>query len=426
MGDAFFQPLRIGSLEISGRLIKTATSETRAAADGSCTDLVRAFYEPMAEGGVPLVITGNIFVSRDGQSTVNQMGADSDDRIAGLAVLTQAVQRHGTKIFAQLSHAGRQVVPAGIGRSEAVAPSSVLDLAIGTKPRALARTEIRRIVADFGAAARRCKAAGFDGVQIHAGHGYLISQFLTPYTNRRTDAYGGALDNRLRFLREVHDSIRAEVGPDFPVILKLNGSDSLPLRRGLKTAELVEIAEAMERAGIDGVEVSVGHYESGFPVVRGTFWRCLRGMAGGGARNLPFLWRQGIRLFWPAMALFSNLAWPHREGFNLAFAREFKRALRVPVICVGGFRSRAAIEAALTEGACDAVSAGRAFIANPHLARHLREGTSGPACVFCNACVGQIGTLPLDCFHPEVRRQKDTMLAELAQAQAAEASRPAA
>lgn len=426
MKDPLFCPLRIGALEIAGRVVKTATSETRAAADGSCTDAVRDFYEPMAIGGVPLIITGNIFVGRDGQSTANQMGADSDERIAGLARLTEAVHRHGTRIFAQLSHAGRQVVPAGIGRSEAVAPSAVLDLAIGTKPRALGTDEIRRIVADFGAAARRCKAAGFDGVQIHAGHGYLISQFLTPYTNRRTDAYGGALDNRLRFLREVHDSIRAAVGPGFPVILKLNGSDKLPLRRGLKTAELVEIARRMETAGIDGVEVSVGHYESGFPVVRGTFWRCLRGMAGGGGRNLPVPWRQGVRLFWPAMATVSNLAWPHREGFNLEFARAFKRALRVPVICVGGFRSRAAIEAALAAGDCDAVSAGRAFIADPLLVQHLREGISGPVCIFCNACVGQIGTRALDCFHPAVRRQKDAMLAELAREPAVQSDRPAA
>ena len=141
---------------------------------------------------------------------------------------------------------------------------------------------------------------------------------------------------------------------------------------------------------------------------------------------MPVPWRQGVRLFWPAMALFSNLAWPHREGFNLAFAREFKKALGVPVICVGGFRSRAAIEAALAEGACDAVSAGRAFIADPLLARHLRDGTPGPECVFCNACVGQIVTRALDCFHPEVRRQKDAMLAGLAQGRMAEADRPAA
>ena len=175
-----FQPIRIGQLEIPGRVFKTATSETRATADGHSTAEQIAFYEPMAMAGTPLIITGNIFVSRDGQSTPNQMGADEDAKIPALSELTAAVHRQGGKIFAQLSHFGRQVVPRFVGLPEAVSASAVRDLSIGTLPRPLTAPEIERIVAVFAEAAQRCQAAGFDGVQIHAGHGYLISQFLTP------------------------------------------------------------------------------------------------------------------------------------------------------------------------------------------------------------------------------------------------------
>src|SRR5262249_8317218 len=164
-----------------------------------------------------------------------------------------------------------------------------------------------------------------------------INQFLTPYTNKRTDEYGGSFDNRMRFLREVYRAVRARVGKDYPVILKINGSDYLPLRPGLKTPELVPIAKAMEQEGIDAVEVSVGHYESGFPMVRGTFVRLFRGMVRGSARNLSWWRRTALRLFWPVAALLSNIVFNRREGFNVRYARQFKQALSIPVICVGGF-----------------------------------------------------------------------------------------
>jgi 2,4-dienoyl-CoA reductase-like NADH-dependent reductase (Old Yellow Enzyme family) len=407
-----FEPFSIGKLTIPGRVIKSATSETMATADGFATEQLVGFYGPMARAGTPLLITGNIYVSPDGQATPRQMGADSDDKIEGLARLAAEIHRHGSLIFAQLSHCGRQVVPPFIGRREAVSASEVKELMTGTKPRPLTPDEIHRIVDDFGAAALRCQQAGFDGVQIHAGHGYLVSQFLTPYTNRRTDAYGGALEGRTKFLRDIHRAIRDRVGADFPVILKINGSDWLPLRPGLKTAELVEIARLLERDGIDAVEVTVGHYESGFPMVRGSFGRCLRAMVRGSVRYLSFPRRQLVTLFWPLIALASNLIWRREEGYNLKYAGQFKAALSIPVICVGGFTTREKMETAIADAACDAVSCARAFIADPFLYRHLREeGVAHPPCVFCNACSGGSGSEPLDCTHPRVRREKAAMMA---------------
>lgn len=406
-----FTPLTLGNLTIHSRVIKTATSETRATADGFATERLVEFYEPMAQAGTPLIITGNIYVSLDGKSTPLQMGADDDSKIPALARLVNAMHAHGAKVFAQLSHCGRQVVPGYAGLPEAVSASSVKDLSTGTRPRALTVSEIERVVDRFADAAGRCKQAGFDGIQIHAGHGYLISQFLTPYTNKRTDAYGGVLANRVKLLRDVYRAIRARVGDECPVIAKLNGSDYLPLRPGLKTAELVEVARILELEGIDAVEISVGHYESGFPVVRGRFGRCLRNMVQGSITHVSFARRAFLTLLWPIVALVCNVIWRPREGYNLHYAREFKQALKIPVICVGGFLTRKAMETAIERGSCDAVSVGRAFIADPYLYRHLRDGTPGPHCVDCNACVGHIGSRPLDCYHPRVRAEKDAMLA---------------
>ncbi|MDH3442425.1 MAG: NADH:flavin oxidoreductase [Deltaproteobacteria bacterium] len=408
-----FTPLAIGTVSITGRIIKTATSETRATADGFATQQHTDFYLPMAKGGVPLIITGNLYTGLDGKSTPLQMGVDDDNKIPALKQLVDSMHVHGTRIFAQLNHAGRQVIPGFAGIPEAVSASGVKDLSTGTRPRALTAGEIQRIVQQFADAAARCKQAGFDGVQIHAGHGYLVNQFLTPYTNRRNDDYGGSFKNRLRFLRDLYRAMRARVGKDYPVIIKFNGSDYLPLRPGLKTPELVEIAKAMEQEGIDAVEVSVGQYESGFPMVRGTFARCLREMRSGGVRHLAPWRRVAFNLFWPIMALLFNLLFKGREGFNLHYARQFKQALSIPVICVGGFLSRKAMQAAIEQGLCDAVSAGRGFIADPLLYRHFYDGTSGPRCVDCNACVGLIGTQPVDCYHPGIRAEKDAMLAAM-------------
>ncbi|MCB1915118.1 MAG: NADH:flavin oxidoreductase [Rhodocyclaceae bacterium] len=406
-----FSPIRIGSLELPARLFKTATAETRAAADGSVTDEVVAFYRLQAKGETPLIITGNIYVTRQGKSAPRQLGADDDARIAGLARIPEVVHTYGGRIFAQLNHCGRQVVPNFVGNRDVVSASGVTDLLTGTRPRALGADEIAAIVEHFAAAAARCREAGFDGVQIHSANGYLLSQFLTPYTNRRSDEYGGSLEGRSRLAREILAAIRRRCGDDFPVIIKMNGADKLPLRNGLSAAELAQAAQRMEDAGVDAVEISVGHYESGFPMVCGSFDLCLRHMVRGSMAQLPTVRRLLMRAMRPLVAMASNRLWPAREGFNLDHAPEFSRRLGIPLICVGGFRHREAMEAALASGRCDAVSAGRPFIADPFFFRHLRDGEPGPACVDCNGCVGHLGAQPADCYHPEVRSQKDAMLA---------------
>jgi 2,4-dienoyl-CoA reductase-like NADH-dependent reductase (Old Yellow Enzyme family) len=271
-GTILFEPLAIGKMVIPGRIIKTATAETMATPEGYVTDELLRFYEMYAKAGTPMIITGNLYPQATGKVYTRMTGADADDKIEGLKQLTRIVHQHGSMICAQLSHGGRQVFQRS-ANNDPVSASNVLDKLTWVKPRTMTVAEVKEFVANFANAAERCQRAGFDAVQIHAAHGYLISQFLTPYTNRRIDDYGGSFKNRLKLLLDVYHATRDRVGSEFPILLKINGSDSLPFRRGLSTTELVEIARVMQEEGLDGVEISVGHYESGFPTIHGTLDR---------------------------------------------------------------------------------------------------------------------------------------------------------
>lgn len=407
-GSSLLAPLRIGTLEVPGRLFKAATSETRASKEGFVTDELLAFYEPMAWAGTPLIVSGNLWVSRSGQSTYRMGGIDADDKIEGLARLAEMVHSHGSRIFAQLNHCGRQVFPDAIGMESALAASAVREKFLGTKPRAMTVAEIHEMVGDFAAAAERAKRAGFDGVEIHMAHGYLLSGFLTPYTNRRKDEYGGSPEHRLRAPIEVVEAVRSRVGRDFPVIVRLNGADKLYGRRGLTTSELIDVAEALQQAGIDGVDLTVGHYESGLAMIRGRFNGFIKTLIDEGGGQFMHQPRRGAaRAFSPLVSVAANLIWPTKEGFNLEFARQFKAALDIPVICVGGFHTQAAMEQAIDDGACDAVSLARGLIANPLMFKHVKEGTTGPDCDFCNKCIARAGGMPADCYNEPIRAERE-------------------
>ena len=424
------RPLRIGSLDIPGRVFKAATAESRASEDGYVTDLLLDFYRPMAAARTPLIISGNLFVSTStGPWTYRQGGIDTDDKIPGLQRLTELVHASGSRIFAQISHCGRQV---GGMPVEAVAPSPVRDWTSGIKPRELTVAEIHRIVEDFAAAAGRARDAGFDGVQFHMGHGYLIHGFLTPYTNRRTDRYGGSLENRMRFALEVLRETRARVGDDYPISAKYSGHDRLYGRRGgLGTPQHLEIARRLEAAGVDSFEITVAHNESpGGYMVRGRWEEFFRGMEDGEALlrmagtaprppapgmkpQIHPLQAAGLRVASMVAPPVSNVLFGYREGFNSNLARQFMQAVSIPIVSIGGWQHRAAIEEAIAKGTCDAVSIARGMIADPMIYKHMLEVGSGkPACVYCNACVGRAGGLPTDCYHPSVRFARDRMLQE--------------
>lgn len=406
------EPLKIGSLEVAGRLFKAATSETRADKDGFVTDELLTFYEPIAWAGTPLLFSGNLWVSKSGQSTYRMGGIDDDDKIPGLRRLTEMVHGHGSRIFAQLNHCGRQVFPKAIGLENALAPSAVREKLLGTKPRAMTLGEIRQTVDDFAAAATRARESGFDGIELHMAHGYLLNEFLTPYTNRRKDDYGGSPENRLRAPLEVLQEVRRRVGDDFPVVARLNGDDKLLGRKGLGTAQLIEVARTLQEHGADGIDLTVGHYESGLAMIRGRFNGFIKTMVTeGGGSFMPQPRRGAARAGASFVTVAANVLWSTREGFNLEYARQFKAALEIPVICVGGFHTREAMEEAVASGSCDAVSLARGLIANPLLFKHLREGTTGPDCDFCNECIARAGGMPADCYNPRICAERDADLA---------------
>jgi 2,4-dienoyl-CoA reductase-like NADH-dependent reductase (Old Yellow Enzyme family) len=408
-----FTPIRIGKLELSGCVIKAATNEGLCNDDGSISDDMIEFHEQIAKAGTPMQVVGaSYFSAQSKQARHKQNACDSDDKIPGMRLLAAAVHKHGGKIFGQPNHPGRQCVPRGAGIPYAQAPSRVLEPTLMTAPRPMTKDEIRETVKRWAEGAERYQKGDFDGVEIHASQGYLLTEFLSPHTNRRKDEYGGSFDNRMRLLLEVYHAIRERVGSDYPVIMKMNGHDELPLG-GLNTAELVKVAKRMEDEGIDAIELIAGHYQSGLKGFRGNWRGFFRANATiGVGQYLRWYYRDFVRLVGPAMDwAFRNIISSYSEGFTLKYAREFKRALKIPVSSTGGFVHREAMERAIATGDCDMVSLGRALIADPYLYKHMKEGVKGPECSFCNRCLARATLFPVDCYDEKIREEKYRMLA---------------
>jgi 2,4-dienoyl-CoA reductase-like NADH-dependent reductase (Old Yellow Enzyme family) len=343
-----FTPIRIGALSIPNRFVRSATHAYLADDEGHVTDRLVELDRRLAEGEVGLIITGHAFVQPSGKASPRQIGVSDDRFIEGLARIPAAVHAFPTRIFLQIAHAGRQTKSKLCGCTP-VSPSPVYDPVSKVMPRELAAEEIRELIADFVAAAGRAQMAGFDGVQLHAAHGYLLSSFLSPHTNRRTDEWGGTVESRARVLLEALRGVKAGCGPDFPVIVKLNSSDFLDT--GLTAEEAVRIARLLAEAGIDGIEVSGGMAEAG----KGSIWPGLRSEAD--------------------------------EGYFVGSAARIKEAVRVPVFGLGGIRTLAVAERMVADGRVDLVSMSRPFIRDPDLVKHFREGSvSKSECISCNKC----------------------------------------
>jgi len=411
VAKGLFSPVSIGTLKLQGRFLKSAMVETLCTNDGFVTDALIEHYREIARGGTPLIITGAASFNGYSRGVPYQISVDNDNKIEGLSKLAKAMHEQGAKIMVQIFHTSRQASPGPVGRKDAQAPSAVYEPLLGVSPRAMTITEIEHTIEEFALAALRCKQAGLDGVQIHAAHGYLISGFLTPHTNRRKDKYGGSLENRMRFLIEVIQAVRSKVGADFPVILKLNGHDDLKYRKGLNTQQLVEIAKRMEQEGIDAIEISAGHYESGNTFSRGRWQGYTKAAVKHGAgAYLPLLRRIAMGLFAPLVDWYFNKVSAFSPGFNLNYAKQFKQALSIPVMCVGGFVDKDAMEKALNDGDCDLISVARGLIADPYLYRNMRDNIDGPKCTYCNACFARPGVKALTCYEPVVSKQRSKMI----------------
>ncbi len=386
---ALFDPIRINGLTVPNRIVKSAMVVGRGE-KGRATEAVAEIYERWSKGGVGLAVTGMMQVRASSWLTPHEVHLEHDDTVAPLRKVTEAVHRHEGKIFFQLVHSPPQSsreACAAYGGS--TAPSAGFNKTNLLLDRALREDEIWAIVSAFGAAAKRARKAGADGVQLHGAHGYLISRFISPKHNRRRDDWGGSFDRRLRFLQEVVRAVRAAVGKDFPVIIKLNAHDGE--RGGLTLDESVEIGRRLEAWGIDAIEVSAGTGDVGlgFYPNKGELPLDL---------GKQFLKQQFplmgpvVRFLDPAIGVLSRSARLEHEAYFWPEARRFADALRIPVICVGGIRTLAMAERILAESKVAMVSMARPLVRQPNLPNLWKSGkATGSTCTSCNRCFVQVG-----------------------------------
>ena len=346
--DIMFEKTEINGMTLTNRFVRSATWEGMAGDDGAVKQRLIDLMAELARGGVGLIISSHAYVSEEGQAGLKQLGIYADTLLPGLAAMTAAVHDNGGKIVAQLAHAGLHAAGKLTGQA-ALAPSRVEGLS-KTPCETMTEDDIQRVVAAFAAAASRARETGFDGVQIHAAHGYLLSQFLSPVYNRRTDAFGGDIENRAKVAMMVLKAIRERVGADYPVMVKLNCGDFMD--QGLTTQDAVKVAGMLARGGIDAIEVSGGLFIN--------------------PKMSPS--RMGIKS-------------ADKEAYFQAEAGRFREAVDVPLVLVGGNRSLAVAARIVAEGGADYISMSRPFIREPDLINRWRSGDHNKAkCLSDNKC----------------------------------------
>ncbi len=336
-------------MTLSNRFVRSATWEGLAGDNGSVTPRLIDTANELVQGDIGLIITGHAFVSPEGRAGKWQLGIYSDDLIPGLAEMTSSVHQLGGKIAAQLAHAGAHAAYhlSGLKPIGPSVPSGSSEPAC----QEMTDHDIKAVVDAFAAAALRSKTAGFDAVQIHAAHGYLLSQFLSPYFNKRNDKYGGNIENRARLALEVVKAVYSAVGPAFPVFIKMNSEDFLP--GGLTVEEMVETAMMLETQGIDGIEISGGTFLSG--------------------KYIPS--RPGKR------------GQGKDEVYYEGAAQRYKGKVRIPLMLVGGIRTLETAERLIAEGLADYLALCRPLIREPGLVNRWKSGDRRPAmCISDNGC----------------------------------------
>lgn len=344
-----FESTNIGNLSLKNRFVGSATWLAKANFDGSCSPFLINTILNVAKGDPGLIISEMAYVLRNGQSIPQQMGVYDDVLLPGLIQLTENVHKHGVPIIIQLVHGGLFTVPLLTG-SEVIGPS-VLETPNGPLGREMSKEEIRETIVSFRDAAIRAHKAGFDGVQIHAAHGWLLSQFLSTFFNKRTDEYGGSLENRARFVLEVTKSIREAVNKNFAVLVKINSDDYLP--GGFNIDEMLKVSVMLEKAGVDAIEVSGG-----------TIGALLMGNPDGS---------------------FSPVS--KKEVYYSEAAKKLKEKVRIPVILVGGIRTFETADELIKSGVADYISLCRPLIREPDLIKKWKSGNLKKSdCISDSAC----------------------------------------
>lgn len=349
-----FTPFEINKLKLRNRFVRSATVDNMGE-NGMVSDAQVELYTNLGQGGIGLIISHGIFPTQNGQAAPGQIGAHTDEAIPSLSRLTKAVHKGGGKIAAQLLHGGQRSREELSG-SPPLGPSEIIDPNIGVRVKGLSGDEIYELIDGFGHAARRVIEAGFDGIQLHGAHGWLLSAFMSPVCNLREDEWGGSVENRVRFVKRIYEKIRDIAGPDFPVFIKFGLKDYHPDGRSL--ADGIETAKILERTGFDAVEVS-----EGIENVQGHHIR-------------------------------ENALHP----YYLDECREVRKELNLPIILVGGMRYLSDMQAVLDDDIADAVSMCRPFINDPDIVKKFEQGvTDHTDCNSCNKCLGLMRQSKLGC-----------------------------
>ena len=349
-----FEPMKIKSMELRNRFVRSATSDACADEAGHVTDKQIKLFADLAAGGIGLIITGITSVHPAGKISPVQASIAHDDCIPGLKRLTATVHEREAKIAVQLFHAGRESVHFLKTQNKQAKGVSFVgdDLYFNEEYNSFTEDEIREIIQAYGDAAKRARDTGFDAVQLHGAHAYLPSQFLSPYTNRREDDWGGSLENRLRFHREIYKDIKAKAGQDYPVLVKLGVQDGFP--GGLEFSEGLQAAQLLAQWGYDSLEIS-------------------QGLRGKGYETTEF--RTGINKV-------------GKEAYFRDWCKTIKDHVEVPVMMVGGLRSFELMEEIVQKNEADFVSLCRPFIRQPSIVYEWQSGKRDRAtCISCNGCL---------------------------------------
>ena len=350
--SSLFSPIKIKSLALVNRAVMPPMGTNLGNPDGTVSEANLAYIKRRARGGAGLIITEIASVHPSGSAIPNELGAYDDRFIPGLKKIADAVHAAGNKVALQLHHAGRESLYL-LQEKKAIAPSAIRSLVFGLTPREITREEIQEMIAAFGVAARRGMEAGFDAVEVHGAHGYLITQFLSVLSNKRDDEYGGSLSNRSRFMIEVLQEIRKTVGPDFPISLRLSVEECI--KDGYTFEDVRPILPNLVKAGADILHASLGTH--GSP---------------GGITSAPF---------------------EYQPGFNVWRAKKLKEAVGLPVIAVGRFTDPSLANEVIARGEADLVAFGRQYLADPDFLTKAREGRPEDIrkCIACNqGCIERL------------------------------------
>ncbi len=411
-----FQELKFRHLTVKNRLFRSSISGTFDDYDGHGTEARVNWEESFAIGGVGAIISSFVPVSIRGRILTRYATIDDDDKIPFWEKVCQRVREHDCEYILQLSHSGRQQDIGGVENlfKPALSSTSRKDYFHGIICKSMSKSEIRDTIRDFANGAERAQRAGIKGVELHGANGYLLTQFLSSGINDRTDEFGGKVANRARFVLEVVRAIRAKVGEEFHIQMKINAEDHnrwlYPWHKpGNTLAETLQICEILEDNGhgVDAFHVSSGstfphprNPPGDIPVGEAARWYGVMRSSGVLAGWNSFI----FRTWWPSRLFRRLWTWqrgPLVEGINLAYAREVKKFSRVPVIVTGGFQHASIIAEAIRRGWCDGVSIARPLIANRWLPKILQRQNgpdAGKECTYCNKCLINDLQNPLGCY----------------------------